>query len=221
MKPKTDGWNVVLRGFWNRMILTPPWIQRHLNRVPTDPVGLAIDFTQPTAPPQFLFDGIGLRVEGARLVLSTSEAENDRLDRIESAALRILEELPKTPVSAVGVNFRFVEEDAGGPLLQTFNLIDSPDLAHAGFSVRETAVTRALEREGYTLNLTTAVQGDNVVRFDFNFHRTVGSAAEAQEFLRGRVRGLRVSAEDLLQRVYHLNQGADDAHAHDGQHNNG
>ena len=128
---------------------------------------------------------------------------DDRLKVVERVAAAALTELPHTPVTAVGVNFQFVEEDPQAKLLAVFNSADLNVLADAGFNVRSTQLRRELLRDNVTTNLSLALSHDRKVLFDFNYHCD-GNLQAARAFIEGKVVTYKERALDLMRQTYGL-----------------
>jgi hypothetical protein len=105
MKPATEKWSIVVLGHWNSAIFSPGWIAGRLTS--SKEIGIEFAVDEPMQPPRFSFDGIYLRLAERRLVLAPSTPDDAVLQQMEGVACRVLQELPHTPVSAVGGNFQF------------------------------------------------------------------------------------------------------------------
>ena len=202
MRRNPDGWNIVLAGYWNRMIFIPEWVIPRLfpgpeleTRVSLLPV-LPLIYSDPVA---------AMEVSETRLVFRPRIFNDDAsLLRAEAMAHTVLQALPETPVQAVGVNFSYEERLPPNHLTAIFNDMDDVELGQQEWVIAERMLTRRLSRHGEALNLTMTSNGE-VVRFDFNFHKEVTNNADAQQAMAaGRVVNLRDAAVALLRATYHL-----------------
>ena len=58
MKAQTDGWSIVVAGFWNRMIFTPEWVTQKLTA--SKEVGVEVPVGMPGLQPRLVFEGVNL-----------------------------------------------------------------------------------------------------------------------------------------------------------------
>lgn len=203
MRPRQDGWNIVLAGFWNRMIFVPEWVKPRL-------------FEQSQAETLFSFlpvpiityrdEQVSMEISPIRVALSARDPNIDaNLTRIESMARTILSALPETPVHGVGINFAFSEDLPPGHLPGMFSAIDDPGLGQLDWDIAERKLTRRLSRRDDVLNLMLTYSG-TTIEFDFNFHRDTATNPAALECVpERRLFVLRDAALEILQQVYHLN----------------
>lgn len=204
MKPKGDGWSILLRGFWNRLIFTPDWVIPHFfhgeEEVETHVALL------PVLPIIYKKHEVSLEVSSTRLVFRPPVPSTDEgLLRIEAMARTALESLPETPVQAVGINFAYEDDHPGPHLLAMFNDVDDVELGELGWKIGERKLTRRLSRRDDVLNLS-AVLKDNAVSFEFNFHIEVGAPAiqAISRIATGNILTLRDSASELLRDAYNV-----------------
>lgn len=201
MTPKVEGWTVVLAGYWNPAIFSPEWVIGRLTQAQEVGVEVAI---APAPALRLTFDGLHLRVGQRRLVLGMNVPDPPSLQRMRLVVQRILNDLPHTPVSAIGVNFQFVQREPDAALLRLFDVQDHGPLADAGLVLRETTIQRRFESEGLTLNLQLGI-GDEALMFNFNFHHASANAADARAFTEAHdFVVLRDRAVRILHDAYHL-----------------
>src|SRR5262245_31244008 len=104
-----NGWNIVVTGFWNRLIFTPEWV---VPRLFTEPQLETLVALLPVLPLIYRVDQVALEVTTTRLVFRPRQLDNEAsLARAETMARTIIEALPETPLQAVGINFSFKEDD--------------------------------------------------------------------------------------------------------------
>jgi hypothetical protein len=199
---KRSGWNIVLAGFWNRMIFTPEWV---IPRLFPEPQLETLVALLPVLPLIYRVDQVALEVTMTRLAFRPRKPGDDAsLLRAEKMARTVLQALPETPVQAVGVNFSFKDKNPAPPLVSMFNDTDDAELAAQDWSIGERKITRKLTRGGQMLNLTMTYTA-GVVQFDFNFHSAATTGAEALAAVaEGKVLAHRDAALKLLGEAYHL-----------------
>lgn len=203
MTPKTDGWTLVVRGFWNRMIFSPEWLQARGLAQKGQPVGIEIPVNL-AGPPRLRFGGLVLLVDAKKLQVGVESIADERLQAMEALVVTVLNELPHTPVAALGVNFQWTEAEPSAALLRCFDIPDAGRLAEAGLTIKGRSIARRIEENGRTLNLSLHLGDDGVVLFDFNFHFDASDAQAAREAVTGKVLQLRDRAAAVLQTVYEL-----------------
>ena len=204
MRINGDAWTLILAGFWNRRIFTPEWLKENLNIV--GDIGLEMILAQGAIGPRMLFEGLRMQVASQRIVLSPTELSDGVIQRMEAVGVALLERLPHTPISAVGVNFQFVEETPAQSLLQLFEFADNAKLADAGFVLRDTQVTRKLIHNDEIVNLTFVLNSAGRLTIDFNFHTDTTNPTAAAAALTGRLLQHRETALGLLTQTYQLHQ---------------
>jgi hypothetical protein len=200
LKPNIEGWSLVMVGHWNRMIFTPGWIVGRLTQAPE--VGIEVPVDNPSLPIRFTFDGISLQVRSRRIEIHVERAEDSLLEKAKEVAIRILADLPHTPLSAVGFNFHFLADKPEGPLLGIFNLADVNNLSDANIKILATSIQRKLVIDGQIVNLTGSFQEDGRLLVAFNFHSDAKDTKQAIEFLKAHTIDLRQKAFEILKKVY-------------------
>lgn len=204
MEILAEGHNIVLVGGWNRNIITPQWVASSLANV--DEAGFQLAIDDPTFPFRILFDDYVLTVRADRLQLHSHIVTADRFNGAASLAHDLLELLPHTPISALGINFAWQEPDPPPELLPLFILNDTTAIADEGRSVTETAIKRSFPWKDGVLTFTIVLKPQGHVVADFNFHWIVTSAAGAQQYLKDRPSEAREEARLLLCKIYHLEE---------------
>ena len=204
MRPKRDGWNILLAGFWNRLIFTPDWVIPHFfpgeQEIETHVALL------PILPIIYKTHGVSLEVSSTRLVLRPPVPFTDEgLLRIEKMARIALDSLPETPVQAVGINFAYEDNHPAPHLLAMFNDVDDVELGQLGWEIGERRLARRLSRRDDVLNLS-AVLKENAVTFEFNFYIEVGAPASQaiNRFAARKILDLRDAATELLSHTYNV-----------------
>ena len=98
-------------------------------------------------------------------------------------ACRVLETLPHTPVTGVGINFRFEELEPDATLLALFDFADTGRLADAGAQCRRFQINRQLDFNDALLNLQIVHVVGQAVQFDLNYHNDATNPSEASGFI--------------------------------------
>lgn len=210
MRPKRDDWNILLAGFWNRLIFTPDWVIPRFFPGETE-VDTRVALL-PILPIIYQKHDVSMEVSATRLVFRPPSPFSDEgLLRIEEMARTALESLPETPLKAIGINFGYEDERPADHLLAMFNDVDDVELEELGWSIGERRLTRRLSKGDDVLNLS-AILKDNAVSFEFNFHIEVGAPASqsVDRFAAGNILTLRNAASELLRNTYNLEVEDDD-----------
>ncbi len=206
MRPNLEEWTIVLVGGWNPKIFSPKWVAGKLFGTKDSQtvqieagIGPGVQFLK------YHFGGAVVIPRDDRLILGVATPKDEQLERIEKLACRVLELLPETPLSAVGVNFGFVEDDVPQDLSRIFDIADRKQLASTDYDVaNRTELRRQLARnKGGVLNLKQVFAPPNV-EIKINYHLGTDQWKEAKTFLDGEVIGMREESFAFLGTMYGL-----------------
>jgi hypothetical protein len=103
---------VVIPGAWNPAIFSPEWIGRFVfYKKPGDLVPFfQVVFSTPPARAVMYYDVFGISPSSERVDIYANSLIRGDIEDIESKCVKILNLLPHTPISALGINFQFSEE---------------------------------------------------------------------------------------------------------------
>lgn len=205
MKPKTEGWNIVIAGHWNRMIFTPEWVGNHLFEAKEIDTLVAL---LPVLPLVYQDEFVVLEVARPRLVFRPRKTNDDCLKRAEKMAYKVLDLLNNTPIIGVGINIAFLEDAPPDELSDIFNLQDEPQIGASGWDIQERRITRRMVRDSTVLNLSL-LHSKNGVSVEFNFHTDANTNELAKKAVDGRAVPLKDSALQMLDEIYHRQLTAD------------
>lgn len=201
MKPNINEWTIVITGNWNVAILNPEWVcgnifeEKEINVEVLFGAGqTGLKMSTGTvqiipAPDRMIFSA-----------LSTSDVDN-----AEKAAVRLLRNLPVTPIRSIGVNFGFVEQEPGPDLLSLFDLEDKSKISDEGWKITETTLIRRLNLDDKVLNLRVS-HGERGVSFHTNFHWDVTAPDAAVSIIDGKAAQLGEQAREILKKIYGLEE---------------
>ncbi len=200
--PVREGHTIIVIGAWNPRIFSPGWVGQHLVQGEAE-IGVGIMIGSPTMPLRLTFGGVHVTVNINRLLVEPQELDDPSLERMQNCASAVVQLLSHTPMTAVGINFRFDEDEPQQGLLRTFEASDSAGLADFGAEVVQRGVRRQINHDGVTINLSLELRPNGHVVFDFNFHRDVAGSEAALEHLGRGILNLQQIATQLLDDVYY------------------
>ncbi len=201
MQPIFDQWTVVLVGSWNVRIFSPLWVGQHL--FDSKEVEMEVGIGAGVHPMRYRKGDALIIPRDDRIIFGTRSDRDEALSLLESLSSKTLDLLPHTPISAVGINFGFVEEGPESDLLELFNVPDSTRLASWATDIRRKELTRQLETKEGIMNLKQVLH-DGKVEFHLNFHEDADSPIKAKESLEGKVLRRRDFAIEFVKEVYNL-----------------
>lgn len=200
MKVKQDSTNLVIAGKWNKYILSPDWLAKHI----FDKSEIKVEFSFTLdLPPRFTCDNIRIVPTEDRITFIALEYLNDVLEKIENMAYILTDLLPFTPIAAFGTNFAYIEEEAKMDLLDIFELKDNNKLSDYDVTIEKYSIRRKLLIEEQALNFDILQEGENVV-FGLNFHYEAPPIGFNKDNIKGTFVENKKIAENLLNNVYKL-----------------
>lgn len=168
-------WNAMIRGAWNRAILTPSWISEKLFGLTE---GTQIEVMVPInmlGPSRVKHEGFSVTVGEGFLELCTDTLTFEALHKMNEFGIKVLNELPKTPVTAIGFNIRYKLDDLNTEFADLFDSAFDNSLVTANYSFQNRQIIKgcvsndaALNEGIINVNIST---GDNIHNIEFNFHR--------------------------------------------------
>lgn len=205
MRFRDDPFDVVLVGRWNPFIFSPEWVKQYLRSTET-PVIVAFPIGDPSAPVRITFDDIAFFPGQSRLEIRPESRSIHKADAAMKVAIKILELLPHTPISAVGVNFRLEDSIAPDQVYSCFSFYDNQRISADKYTIRETTLTRQYRlSDGSLLNLQIVYSPERVI-MEFNFHSDVDNARNASERLMRCPPSRRlIEVKEFLGSVYDIN----------------
>lgn len=172
IKGKTS---LVIAGSWNVSVITPNWIAEQIDWLSSDenvPLEVAIG----TGATRFTIEDIDIQTAPNRLDLIAATETPETYDRIGELGRAIVEELPHTPLQAVGHNIVYSLEEN-----ESFRNINGMDIDRAqelyqdiagALAVNTMQLKHAIEYDDRVLNLTFRVSRKEV-SIDFNYHYAI------------------------------------------------
>ncbi len=199
MRPKADSWTIVILGFWNRMIFTHKWVLDQLFH--KQEVEMLVPML-PVAPLIYRDDELVLHITEQKIIVQTRKFDDSCLVRAEKMACEALQALPKTPVSAIGVNFGFVDSEPNDEVLKLFNFSDDVAIGSLDWAIGNKKITRQLTKDEMTLNLIITQDSPSNLEIDANFNCPVESADDAVKKITEKTIYMHESLVKLIKDVY-------------------
>lgn len=196
LKPQSDGWNLVVLGHFNTLILTPRFCTEH---IASGEVTVDVP-NHVKLPPRLNFDGVSLLVVDGRLVVSPHKLDAAGLTAAEKVVGKVMELLPHTPVTGTGVNLQWALP-AGGKADAVLTPADAEVVAATGAKVEQTVVRRRLIVDGAKIGLVLETT-DEGPRVSVNFHHDTPSSGAVSDALKGRTGALLTQASELVDKLY-------------------
>jgi hypothetical protein len=194
MPIKPEDWNASIVGFWNRAIYTPAGISRHLFQLPPNiPVQVLIPIDLP-APYQVQHEGQAVTVFPDRLVVAPVRPGFATLAAALEIGRRALDDLPRTPLLAAGINVRY---RSVGPVAALEEILANPweeRLSDLRLEIQERTVARAVRRSNGRINVTVTQKEDQTFFLGLNFHLQSDDVAQLRAWID-------VSADEMRREV--------------------
>lgn len=196
LQPHGDGWNLVVLGHFNTLILTPRFCDEHIAQGE-----VTVDVPNHVKlPPRLNFDGVSLLVVDGRLVVSPHKLTAEGLAAAEGVTAKVMELLPHTPVTGAGVNFQWTLPRAS-KATAVLQPSDAPELSALGAKVEHTVVRRKVVKGGAKIGLV--VESDDAgPRVSVNFHHDTPSSGAVRDALTGKTTALLGQAQQLVEKLY-------------------
>ncbi|GAB6059736.1 hypothetical protein [Desulfonatronum parangueonense] len=181
MKIDVDGLSTVVVGAWNSRIFNPNWLTEHLTK--SVEITVEMPFGNPTLPPRMRFDGIKLIVTHNKLVTQPDDSLDESIKKSQQIAMKSVQILGHTPITATGFNYQFIEEDINDKLAGFFNLNDIDDLSDNQALIIATEIKRGFLFNDKEIYLTFQNDSSGKIIIHVNVHKDVKGSHEALEFL--------------------------------------
>lgn len=176
-------WNIVIAGAWNVAILTPEGVARRLfNLEPGTPVEVqvAVDVG---APIRVRHENIIVQPSPTSLVITPQDPTPEALANSVTIATRALKSLPETPMSAAGLNLRFLFDQIHDSLIEVGKSVIDDKLPDAGYEIVEKMLKRRIVWQDGVLNLEISEREDSSGLIVFNYHRNSNLPLELNGWL--------------------------------------
>jgi hypothetical protein len=194
-------WNVVVVGYWNPAILTPSGIARRLFELDEGtPIAVEVPMDG-LAPHRVRHDGIIVTADSGRLAISLEVPNLKNLERARQIAIRAIEKLPETPLTAAGFNIRLKLDDPPKQLFEATAADLDKLLSDTDFSIKTMSIRRSIEYGQGLLNLDISQKDGGDMKMEFNFHRQSPVVAELREWLEISCDDVKTACATILEKL--------------------
>jgi hypothetical protein len=189
-------WNVVVIGFWNRAILNPGGIGKRLFGLEEGtPIVVEIPLNM-LGSPRVKYKDLAVVVDQQSLTIMSERLTYEGLNHAREIAVKAINSLPETPLTATGFNFRFkIDQPTGDLLNATKSKIDEL-LSDADFEIKERNVKRSVVWSGGVINLSITHKENVVV--GLNFHRQSSNKNELVTWLEYPISDVKATVEKMF-----------------------
>lgn len=201
-----DAFNIIALGAWNPAIFSPVWVKEHLANDQAAEVVMAFPLSANDNPPRITVDGIYIYPSPRVLMFDCVTYDVPSIDSCAGKIGRIAELLPHTPVSALGINFRFWGSvDDSAVLGELFTFADAARINADSYKASSASIKRSFGiDESTTLNLNIEASSSDL-KIEFNFHSNIQHISDfSVQATADRIRSLRTSAVHFLKDVYEV-----------------
>lgn len=183
MSLKPHDWSVIIAGRWNRAILTPQGIATRLFKLPAEtPVEVEVPLDA-LGPYRVSHNRITVTAGWQHLVIEPRDQTYERLAEAMKIGQFAIEDLPETPLSAVGINIRYRSEESIEVLEGIIGHSWDEAISDNSFVIQNRTTARTLRWKDGVINLT--VNGDDSgVQLLMNIERRSSASVEHLNWLR-------------------------------------
>ncbi|MBC8146610.1 MAG: hypothetical protein H8E98_01330 [Bacteroidetes bacterium] len=189
---------IVIIGGWNPSIFSPEWVSKYL----FDGEKLKVEFPLNTSlPPRISNEKMRLTVEANKFNIIPIEISDENYQNMEDVIVKVIDYLPHTPVTALGVNFHFVdiENKVNTEILEILNSDVSDKVTGV---LDQTTIKRAIREDDYILNMET-IYHDSKTIINFNYHFNLNKISGIKEKIdNNSIVSLKNKSMDILKKLH-------------------
>jgi hypothetical protein len=173
-----EAFSIVTIGSWNPAIFSPEWAKNNLAVDKDKDVILAIPM-QMGLPPRLTVDEVNIYPSTMSLMIDCIEYGKQSRDACSQKLEKIASLLEHTPVTGVGINFRFAFDIAEATtLIDLFSFNDASKIDSSIYRLSSSGVKRSfLLHDSTMLNLSIESNADKFL-CEFNFHSDIRQLSE-------------------------------------------
>jgi hypothetical protein len=171
MSIEAKNWNIIAVGAWNVAILSPDGIRKRLFDLPDGtPVEIEVAIDKP-GPFRVVHNNVIVAPTSKSLEILSRSNTIEGLKPAAEIAIKALQQLPETPLTAVGINFRYKIDVIPSPLIDLVKAPIDDLISDAGYVFKGNMIRRSIEHLNGVLNIEI-VQGASLDgTINFNFHK--------------------------------------------------
>lgn len=204
MKPTVNEWTIVAAGSWNLAILNPDWFAKKVFKTNLLDVELILENFSPRI--RFVHKPVIVIPASDRVIFGMREPSDAALSLCEAALIRLLEELPVTPITGVGINFGYVIDKPSVALAKVFQFQDAKQFNDNSLHVDDATITRHVKYENFIYGLTMTIKADGSVAVKVNYHLAAENAEFARKAIVGKAITCRHHTEKLIRAIYEIGE---------------
>lgn len=205
--PSTDAFNIVTVGSWNPAIFTPEWAKSNLAEDSEKDVILAIPMQMQTLLPlRLTVDDVNIYPSMQSLVIDCIEYSEASFGSVSRKLARVATLLPHTPVTAIGINFRFALDLSESDILpELFSFGDAARIDSTKYRLTSSVLKRTFFLNDSTLLNISIESLEETFRLEFNFHSEVKRLSEiTDKTTADRIEKCRDHAIEFMANVYEI-----------------
>ena len=208
--PSTDAFNIVTVGSWNPAIFSPEWAKSNLAEDAEKEVILAIPMQmQTTLPLRLTVDDVNIYPSMQSVVIDCVEYSKCSFGSISRKLSKVATLLPHTPVTAMGINFRFAFDYSDSAVLtELFSFGDAARIDSVEYRLTSSVLKRTFFLKDSTLLNISIESLEEMYRLEFNFHSDIKRLSEiADKTTPDRIEKCRSHAIAFMTNVYQIDVG--------------
>ncbi|MCE3006465.1 MAG: hypothetical protein LW853_06505 [Rickettsiales bacterium] len=193
---------IVLVAQFNPAIFQPAWIARHLfdkSEGEDMPIMEMIAQSGNHIVKFSFFEGVALNVVPDRTELFAIDGKPQTFEKLEEILLKMLDVLPHTPVSAIGCNLTYVDDNPSRELAELFETREALE-GEGKLNLRQSGVQ--IQRDGAEVLNFNRVMTEQNVQFTFNYHRPETEISCYKDFVPGMTDRSIAHSKTLLNSYY-------------------
>ena len=203
MQIKPNSFAIVIIGRWNPYILTPQWITENLfeNKPPVQiEFSLNLDL-----PNRYRINNVFITPTTEKIILTSFDNSHESLIAMGNVAVKLCSILLHTPVMSLGINFGYFENENKEELLEMFAFEKNDPFSNDGWNIKSYTVKKFMVKDKFQLNLTTTIDENNDLHFEFNYHYNVPNRDFLETlFNNDNILSFKENSLELLNNVYKL-----------------
>jgi hypothetical protein len=201
MKIKTDSFNIVIVGHWNRHIFNPKWVGKNIFNA--DKIQIEFPLNAIVAP-RYTYNSVRCDLWADRLVFTALSNTDEVLTRLQEITKLTFSLLPHTPIVAFGFNFGFEETPISPEAARLFGFVDNANIAAIGADISSYNISRNIQFNGNEMSLT--LMNDNKkIDLDINYNFNVTDIPSALKRIDTvNIVSLKNQSLEFIKKVYNL-----------------